>query len=101
MNSVFWKHFEIIESVNKFQNTVSKLEKQLKDEKTTNKAKLLRIVVLESKVFERGLDPLQPALVHNILREKDKQIQALKKIISILAYEHVKMLELMATQEEK
>lgn len=57
--------------VNKLQNTVNKIERQLKHEKVVTKAKQLRISELEQKVVELGVDPSNPTPVQSLLKDNN------------------------------
>ena len=66
-------------SNDKIKSNLAKLEHQLKQEKTPNKACQLQIKDYKQKIIDLGVDPTNFELVKNLLKEKEVEIQVLKK----------------------
>ena len=66
-------------STNKLQSSIDRLDHFLKNEKSFIKAKQLKITNLEQQISKLEKDPNNSDLVKKILKEKDKEIVALKK----------------------
>lgn len=87
-------------STNKLQDVAQRLEKQLKNEKSSNKEKQLKIIDLEQQIVKLVQNPSDMALVQAMLKEKDKEISSLKKKLNIPTVEHSQTVEVLAIQYE-
>ena len=59
------------------------VEQQLKQEKTVNKAWQVKIKECKKKIVDLGVDPNNPLPIKNLMKEKDTDIQILKKKLKI------------------
>ena len=83
---------------NKLHIPANRLEKQLKDEKLVNRPKFIRRIELENKFMEGINGPLNLAPDQNLLKEKDKKIQALRQRLNLTIEKHMHMPNLIANQ---
>jgi len=68
-----------IENVGKLEKILSKLEKQVKHEKTSNIAKSIKIEDLKKKFVSLGYNEAGPKPFQDLIKQKDTEILALKK----------------------
>ena len=72
----------------KFQNSLHNTTSQLELEKASYQAKDNRIRSLEDIIIELGHDPSDPKVVQALLKEKEADIAALRKMVKIPATLH-------------
>ena len=68
---------------NKLQNSLHNTTAQLELEKSSSQAKDNRIRSLEDIIIELGHDPSDPKVVHALLKKKEEDITALRKMVKI------------------
>ena len=72
----------------KLQNSLHNTTAQLELEKASSQAKDNRIMSLEDIIIELGHDPSDPKAVQALLKKKDEDIAALRKMVKIPATLH-------------
>ena len=85
----------------KLGSRVSKLEGQLKQEKTTNKAWKAQIKRLGIDVLVVGEDLKNIQAIKKLLDEKENTIEVLKEKLKIPRAQHVQTLELTSLKQER
>ena len=89
---------EIYNEKNKLKGNFNHLECLYKNEKVATKAKLIKIAELGKQVSKLEKGPNDKNHVQNLLKEKDKEMFALKKKFNILVSEHPQMAKLFLVQ---
>lgn len=77
---------------------MTKLEHQLKQEKTIKKAWQVKIKEYKQRMIDLGVDPNNPQPVKNLIKEKENEIHILKKKLKILETRQIQTPKLVALQ---
>ena len=82
-------------SVQKLQNTLGNIRDQLKLEKSSSQAKDNRIKSLEDLIIELGYHPTNVKVADELIKKKNADIVALKKLLKMPPTEHPQAKEVL------
>ena len=84
----------------KLENTVAKLEEQVKREKDASKGQKVHVKKLENDLISQGSKDKERRASKKLLDDKDRQIESLQKKLKMPVTNHPQIDEIMAYQQK-